>query len=265
MYNYFSFKRFLLILRNDIISDYKSWLIYLLTIVGVYTGISLIEGAVYKFSGDMAEPNNLNYLFPGFLFLGGYIATSMTFEDVQDKFKSNLYLTLPGSTLEKYGSGVLISGIGYTVFLIMGFVLASIVSNAFTRPLFGMGLAIFNPFTLSFGGGISVWTLCLWYLLSFSMFLVGSIAFKKAAFIKTVLAFFVVQLALSLIFTALGYLFFFNGDLINIDFYRLVNFDKTAMETSFYHLFIWLGVALSLFFNIVAYLKLREKEVKGGI
>lgn len=268
MYNYFSLRRFLLVLRNEVLSDYRSWLIYLITIVGVYTGISLIEGAVFRFSGNMAEPNNLNYLFPGFLFLGGYIATSLSFSDVNDKFKNNLWLTLPGSTLEKYGVGVLVSGIGYVIFLIAAFIIASVISNVFTRPIFGMGLAIFNPFTLDFGGfAPSVWHLAFIYLLTHSIFLVGSIVFKNAAFIKTVLVAFAVQLALSIIFSLIGYILVKAGLSMNWDINALIDFNFTpgnlaaiATRTS-----VITGVILSIFFNVVAYLKLTEKEVKGGV
>lgn len=266
MYNYFSLRRVLFILRNDILSDYKSWLIYLLAIVGVYTGISLLEGAAYKFSGSLSEPDNLNNLFPGFLFLGGFITSSMAFSDVNDKFKSSLWLTLPGSTLEKYISGVIISGIGYVVFLITAFIVASVVGNIFSRPIFGFGLAIFNPFTLSFGHE-SVWSLSLYYLLLQSIFIVGSIVFRKAAFIKTIFTVFAVQLVLSIIFSFIGYLFVKLGADIDWDLGRFLFFNY-APESIFnlvsQILLITCGI-LFIFFNIVGYLKLREKEVKGGV
>lgn len=269
MGNLFNLRRLFLLLRNEVLSDYKSWLIYLITIIGIYTGISLIEGLHYKFSGELPNLNNLNYLFPGFLFLGGFIATSMVFEDANDKFKSSLYFSLPGSSLEKYSVGLLVSGIGYVVFIILAFILASVVSNIFTRPIFGFGLDLFNPFTLAMGPfGSSIWLLCLYYLLTHSMFLVGSIAFKKAAFIKTVLVVFAIQLAYSIIFSIIGFFVARSGIAFNWDYSIFVDFFvfKFSNAKSFFLIFTILsGLALSIFFNVVGYLKLREKEVKGGV
>lgn len=270
MSNFFNIRRFLLLVRNDILSDYKSWLIYLITIVGIYTGVSLIEGLQFKFTGIHPNPDNLNYLFPGFLFLGGFIATSQVFGDINDKFRSSLWFSLPGSALEKYSVGVIIAGFGYVVFLILSFFTASVVSNIFTRPIFGMGLNIFNPFTLTFGDGvgISTWWLCLYYLLTHSIFLVGSISFKKAAFIKTVLVAFAVQLLYSVIFGFIGFVVNRAGIARSWNFdivFDLFSFNFSNAKTIFFTSSILICLVISIFFNVVGYLKLREKEVKGGV
>lgn len=270
MNNFFNVRRFMLLVRNDVLSDYKSWLIYLITIVGIYTGISLIEGLQFKFTGNPPNPDNLNYLFPGFLFLGGFIATSQVFADVNDKFKSSLWFSLPGSALEKYSVGIVVAGFGYVVFVIVSFFIASVVSNIFTRPIFGMGLNVFNPFTLTFGnaGGISTWWLCLYYLLTHSIFMVGSISFKKAAFIKTVLVAFAVQLVYSVIFGFIGFVVNRTGIAKGWDLdiiFDLVRFDFHNAKTAFLTSSILICLVLSIFFNVVGYLKLREKEVKGGV
>lgn len=276
MNNFFNPRRFGLLIKNEIFSDYKTWLTYLITIVGVYTGIAILMGVAGKVSGGFYnyDLNVLNYsMFPGFLFLGGYIASSLAYSDANDKFKSSIWFSLPGSALEKYSVGILISGIGYVVFVILAFVLASTISNIFTRPIFGYGLAVFNPFTLTIDESMNFpmgWLLLI-YLLSHSMFLVGSITFKKAAFIKTVLVAFAVQIALSTILSLIGWIIIKTGLAYNWDLRVIENFFRAGLKDGdeifrFYiRVSVVIGVILSLFFNTVGYFKLREKEVKGGI
>jgi hypothetical protein len=53
MDKYFNSRRFGLIVRNEVVSDYKSWLTYFITVISVYTGLSIIEGITYKITGNL--------------------------------------------------------------------------------------------------------------------------------------------------------------------------------------------------------------------
>ncbi len=282
MNKYFNTRRFGLLCKNEVLSNYKSWGLYLITIIGIYTVIAMIITAVNKFTMGTAgfDPNALNYMFPGFLFIGGYIVSALTFSDINDKFKSSLWFSLPGSTLEKYTVGALISSIGYGIFIIAAFVLASSVSVIFTQPLFGSSMAIFNVRLFVYDSvnvGPNALLLILIYILTHSMFLVGSIVFRKGAFIKTVLVYSVVQTILSIIIAFIGLLVLKSGISESWDtrmFTKIIElFDESSAVysdgyTFGYYMAKWtliFGIPFSLFFNVVGYFKLAEKEVKGGI
>lgn len=278
MNNYFNTRRFGLLCKNEVLSNYKSWGVYLITIIGIYTVIAMIITAFNKFAMGSAgfNPNSLNYMFPGFLFIGGYIVSSLTFSDINDKLKSSLWFSLPGSTLEKYTVGVLVSSIGYGAFIIIAFVLASSVSVIFTQPLFGYSMAIFSVKLFVYDSmsiGPNALFLILVYILTHSIFLVGSIVFKKGSFIKTVLVFSVVQTVLYVIFAFIGIFVLKSGISENWDVRIFMGiheyFDAHVEFNSWINLMTkWtliIGLPFSLFFNVVGYFKLAEKEVKGGI
>lgn len=278
MNRYFNLKRFGLLCKNEILSKYKSWSIYFVTIMGIYIAISFIIAAANRYTGLVYDPNSLNYMFPGFLFLGGYIVSSLIFLDINDKFKSSLWFSIPGSTLEKYLVGVVVSSIGYSIFLILAFTAASLFSKLVTMPFFGTGMAVFNPFTLGaiheIGfTGLNMFLFIQIYILTHSIFLVGSIVFRKGAFIKTILVISVVQTILSIIIGLIVFFVIKSGISVSWDvrvfqsvqkFLEYNIYQNTAVSIIYRLVFI-LGLIFSLFFNIVGYFKLSEKEVKGGI
>lgn len=278
MNNYFNTRRFGLLCKNEVLSNYKSWGLYLITIVGIYTVIAMIITAVNRFAPVPVgyDPNSLNYMFPGFLFIGGYIVSSLTFSDINDKFKSSLWFSLPGSTLEKYTVGALISSIGYGAFIIAAFVLASSISIIFTQPLFGSSMAIFSVKLFVYDStsvGPNALFLVLVYILTHSMFLVGSIVFRKGALIKTVLVYSIVQTVLSIIFAFIGLLVLKSGisegwDIrifLGIEEYFETHAGFDTWKSLMTRWTLIIGIPFSLFFNVVGYFKLAEKEVKGGI
>ncbi|QEN05220.1 hypothetical protein EW093_11025 [Thiospirochaeta perfilievii] len=288
MNKYFNSRRFGLLCKNEVLSNYKSWGLYFITIVGSYTVLAMLITAYNKFTGQGVhgyDPNTLNYLFPGFLFIGGYIVSSLKFSDINDKFKSSLWFSLPGSTFEKYSVGVIVSSIGYSIFIIVSFIVASAISNIFTRPFFGSGMSIFNPLILGADryagvveysastGGVNVMVWVLIYVLTNSIFLVGSIVFRKGAFIKTLLVSSVVQTLLSIILGVIIYFTFRIGITDSWDvriFESIFKYLESHTDSETFNMFMlkWtllFLIPISLFFNVVGYFKLEEKEVKGGI
>lgn len=286
MNKYFNLRRFGLLLKHDILTSYKMG-IYFLTVVGLYTFLAVIIFAVNRVYPQRVDLNSLNYMFPGFLFLGGYIFTSLVFSDINDKFKSSLWFSLPASTLEKYLAAVLISSIGYVIFIVISFVAASLISNVVTRPIFGHGMAIFNPLYMAnhenelmldpdYRELYTVYYsffIYFTYLFSHSIYLVGSIVFKKISFIKTSLVSSAVSIVYSIIFAIMGYYIYKWGIVEEWDirifesiYFYVENASINETMPSLVVKWIMIPSAIfSLFFNVVGYFKLAEKEVKGGV
>lgn len=267
----FNIKRFAILYRNEVISNYKKWLIFLVTIIGIYTLIAIINGIAYKYAELPFNGNKMNNMFPFFLFLGGYIATSFIFADINNKLKNSLWFSIPGTTLEKYLVGLVGSSVGFVVFLIISFIFASLISSLLTLPLFGIRCNVFNPLKLSMGSGtieIKFMWISLIYILTQSVFIVGSITFKNAAFIKTVLVSVGILILYSILTGIIIKIVSSTGTLDSLDVRIFLNFFEKPypeIKSIFIRMIVFSNILFSIFFNCVGYLKLVEKEVKGGI
>lgn len=267
----FNFKRFALLYRNEILSSYRKWIIFLATIIGIYTLTAIIYGTADKYGLVHFNSNLINNFFTLFLFIVGYISTSFVFSDINNKLKNSLWFSLPGTTLEKFLVGMLGSSFGFVLFFIMAFILASLISAVITVPLFDLRCDVFNPFRLTVGSReikVSILWISLIYILTQSVFLVGSITFKSAAFIKTTLVAVGILIIYLIIMSIVISLFSTYGTLGNMDIRIITNIlgkPQIELRTLLLRILVISNSCVFIFFNIVGYLKLKEKEVKGGI
>jgi hypothetical protein len=121
-------------------------------------------------------------VFDLYLFLGGAIITSQSFRDIHAPETAMNWLTVPASKLEKLLVLLWFTSLGYALFLIVFFTLASPVVEGVLRFLFGRNNPLFKPFHLDHFQSIAG------YLLVQSIFFLGSAYFKSHRFIKTFLA-----------------------------------------------------------------------------
>jgi hypothetical protein len=174
----FSPRRVFLLLKRDFVHGYAGVLIAMAAVGGVmllFSFLSMLGGGAGR--GQYYAP-----FFGGLLFLGGFISTSGAFRELHQPGSGPFYLTLPGTLGEKLLSKLLVSGLGFAIatLLFMGGI--SAVSELINRAVFGAGHGLFNPIALDNLHAAAM------YLVVQSMFLLGSIWFRKVAFIKTALA-----------------------------------------------------------------------------
>jgi hypothetical protein len=131
--------------------------------------------------------------FTYLLFLGGCIITSFAFREVWHGGGGIAYLTLPGSTLEKLGVKLLLTSVGFAAGSLVLVTAAGAASEALDRLVFGVGHGFFDPFTPAVAQAV------VRYIVVQSLFLLGSIWFRKLAFIKTVLAIMVIGVCLGIL------------------------------------------------------------------
>lgn len=122
------------------------------------------------------------FVFNLYLFLGGAIITSQSFRDIHAPETAMNWLTLPASKLEKLLVLLWFTSLGYALFLIVFFTLASPVAEGVLRLLFGRNNPLFKPFHLDHFQSIAG------YLLVQSIFFLGSAYFKSHRLLKTFLA-----------------------------------------------------------------------------
>jgi len=130
---FFSFSRFYQLLRNDILLNYKK---YLLTIVGAFIlGFiaMLMTMPSYMYNDDTFKFDSSGYMnlfFMCLVGLGAFVGSA--FSELSSKIKTSNYLLMPASTLEKFLCQFVIRAmVGTVIFLFIFWVdahLARIVS-----------------------------------------------------------------------------------------------------------------------------------------
>ena len=258
--NAFSFKRLALLLRRDFSIGYKSVLIAMAAVGGFVILVSVLS-TLGRELGPIHEQ-----MYVPLLFLGGYIVTSLIFKELHLNGQSVFYLTLPGSSLEKYLSKLLVTTVGYAFGSLFFYTAVSSAVEGINRLIFGYGHPFFNPFERNTMNFIAV------YLVTQAVFLVGSVYFRKLAFIKTNLYLWLFGIVVAILVGVIGWFIFREyavGKNLNLEpyFQRLGDTGQLqgvlgSMAEKFWQ------VAKVLFWAVMApvcwvisYLRLRETEV----
>lgn len=156
-------------------------------------GIAAAAGALLTMNilGVITSAGSFNLqTFTGFgfviIFIGGYIFTSRIFNELQSPVKSHFFLTLPARAEEKLISAWLISSLFFITISYLLLSLISFIISGLLVLIFDGTLQVFNPFS------IEALKIAAIYLITQTIFLLGSIYFKKNNFLKTILAVFTV-------------------------------------------------------------------------
>lgn len=186
--NHFSPKRFYLLMRNTIFINATKILI----VTGVAgTLVILVSGlSAFRHTGDQLHIGL--YLF--FLFVSGILVSSNAFGSLREDISAGAWLTLPASIFEKFASRLFLTSIGYVFATALIYFVISVLSEGLNQILFAYSHPLFNPFESK------VWILMTVYIVLQSVFLTGSIFFRRFAFIKTLLFLSILCLALVLFF-----------------------------------------------------------------
>lgn len=180
----FSGRRFGRLLLRDLAFGYRGLLIAMAAVAGGIIVFSAFGALVMSARGaaeGTVQGNGYFGYFQGLLFLGGFIATSLAFREVWQNGSGIAYLTLPGSLLEKFVVKLLVTSVGFAVGATVFITATAAASEALDRLVFGVGHGFFNPFTPAVLQAVAR------YLVVQSFFLLGSLWFRKLAFVRTVL------------------------------------------------------------------------------
>jgi hypothetical protein len=174
-----------LVLR-ELATGYRSVLIAMAAVAGVIIITAALTMLGFTVTGRGAFGRSLSFYlnyFEQLLFIGGFIVTSFAFREVWQNGSGIFYLTLPGSTLEKLLSKILVTAVGYAVGSLVFMAVVSLASEGVIRLLFGAGFGFPDL------GAQLVTALksMLFYVITQSVFLLGSIWFRKTALVRTAL------------------------------------------------------------------------------
>jgi hypothetical protein len=251
---YFNPKRLWLLLRNDVLSFYRSTLISVGTLVVVLL--------LFFFVSTVSGRQGGSYLpiFGLILFIGGFLFTSSSFSDLHHKHKSALFLTLPSSNLEKFLGKLILTSVGYAVGVLVFFHLFTLLVYGLNLLFFDRPLTPFNPFQAHIFEYIGA------YLVTQSIFLLGAVTFKTRAFIKTILSisgFFLALMLFSFFVIWLFYKDYFTGQVVVETFQIESVIHNKHIFVEIVRILFW--VVLAPFLWWISYLRLRESEVQDGI
>jgi hypothetical protein len=180
----FNGRRFSRLLLRDLAYGYRGLLVAMAAVAGGIIVFSAIGALIMSARGvpeGTVQGNGYFGFFQGLLFLGGFIATSLAFREVWQNGSGIAYLTLPGSVLEKFVVKLLMTSVGFALGTLVFMSAVGAASEALDRLVFGVGRGFFDPFTPAVLQAVAR------YLVLQSFFLLGSIWFRKLAFVRTVL------------------------------------------------------------------------------
>jgi hypothetical protein len=183
----FAPRRLFLLLKRDLVNGYRGLLITIAAVGGTMIVISFLTALCGARGADIYTP-----YYYGFLVLGGLIYTSVVFKEMHQVGTGPFYLTLPGSRLEKFASKLLVSSVGFAAGTIIFIAVAAGISELLNRAVFGARNIMFNPLGEEVLMGAAVYIVCQ------AAYLLGSVWFRKLAFLKTALTISVLSIFLML-------------------------------------------------------------------
>ncbi len=258
-----------LLLKKQFYEDRKGLIIYAAVILCVMIIPNLIAGFIGQL-GLNSFSEDYRSLFGNFLYIGGFIMVSMAFsEGMYSKVKQHAWLMTPAHAHEKLIAKELSYAAIYPLALMLFMFISSTIVAGLDRLFFGVTHEIFNL------ADPAVWKMVLYYLVGQSIFILGATYFKKAHFIKTVLAillFLVVFGLLAMLFARIIYAPYakvmFHGN-INLSFNETTLMLSDRLQNLFNFLevtgkvFFW--ALLAPFCLIVSYFRIREVEAKDAV
>jgi hypothetical protein len=189
--NYFNFSRFVQLLVLELRRSTKAVVITLVIIFDLLLAGFILDNILNNYK--VYNVHEGSYAF--FLLLGGFIVSSLAFNDLGNPLRRHNYLTLPASTLEKFLSMWVLTCIVWMVVFTFLFILYSILANTIGYIFFkNTTYAAFAPLSV-----IPVNTMKYYFVLQ-GIFLVGAANFRAYSFAKTILTILITAVISGLIF-----------------------------------------------------------------
>lgn len=261
---FFSFNRFYLLLRNDILINYKK---YLFTVLGAFIVGYLIlfwqMPTVENIYANFIANNYNTAFFTGLLGLGAVVG--MAFPELENKIKTSNYLMLPASAFERMTVQFLIRVIGAGILYLVVFWLDAHLARFSALRISQGHIDAHRIESFHFSGLLIVKNDLLSKLaFIFGIFSIGMylfsirIFFKRFALVKTIISLVALYALLMCVMVLFSHLFYPEtiGFRVNVENYDLApNLTNNEIYGYSISLLSW------LFFLPLGYFKLKEKQV----
>jgi len=175
--NYFEPTRFWLLLKMELFRSRKGFILtFVITFGLLFTGFILenIFGTNIVF-----ESHPAGYAF--FLLIGGFILSSLAFNDLSNPLRRYNYLTLPASTFEKFFSMWFLTCVCWIILFTLTFIIYALIANSIGHLFFKkMTFLAFEPLAKTPINSIR------YYIVFQTVFLAGAVHFRGYVFPKTI-------------------------------------------------------------------------------
>ena len=170
--------RLLLLMRNSIIINRN----LILLLAAVFSALIILGRIVNALSGE--APFSYNNMFFLLLYISGFALTMSISRDLHDKRKSNTWLLLPASILEKFVTLLFLPTLLLATGIIIYMTIVSYLIEFGLAAFISTDINGFNPFSMDLFKGIGI------YVAFQAPFLAGAIYFRKHAMSYTFLILF---------------------------------------------------------------------------
>jgi hypothetical protein len=261
---FFSFNRFYLLLRNDILINYKK---YLFTVLGAFiVGYLILFWQMPKvenvYPNFMAD-NYSQVFYMGLLGLGAFVG--MAFPELENKIKTSNYLMLPASAFERMTVQFLIRVIGAGILYLVVFWLDAHLACFSALRIYQGHIDVHRIESFHFSSlFIGTKDLLSKLAIIFAIFSIGMylfsirIFFKRFALVKTIISLVAIYALFACVMVVFSHLFYPEtiGFRVHIDNYNL------TPEITNSNIWVYsISFVSWLFFLPLGYFKLKEKQV----
>ncbi len=228
----------------------KTWLIGF----GAISGILIVSTLLQSYATGFFNVGSLSSTGISFIFIAGYLVTSMAYNEIHTPARGQFYLILPANTFEKLLSNWLLTSVIYILVAQVLLSLVLIISGLLSALIFSTQIEFYNPFTEAGFKNMGI------YVVTQSIFFLGALYFRKNNMLKTLLSLFVIIVVISTVSGLFGWIILGEFNQINeenLPPQRLELFTDTIPQIA--RVLFW-GLTAP-FFLIVSYFKLKEREV----
>jgi len=261
---FFSFNRFYLLLRNDILINYKK---YIFTVLGAFiVGYIVLFMQMPKVANVYPNFTADNYsliFYMGLMGLGA--AVGMAFPELENKIKTSNYLMLPASAFERMSVQFLIRVIGAGILYMVVFWLVAHLARFSALSVFqghadAQTIESFHFSSLLIGSKDLLSKLgIIFAIFSIGMYLFSiRIFFKRFALVKTIISLVAVYALFACIMVLFSHIFYPEtiGFRVHIETYDLApDLTNSNLWVNSISFFSW------MFFLTLGYFKLKEKQI----
>lgn len=241
----FNIQRFALLIKLDLATNYKTILTFTTATTSLLFFYFLISPA------NNITGNFHTDLYNILLFVGGFWVSSLAFKELHDLKKNYIFLTMPCSSLEKFSCKLLLTSLGYVLALSIGYFILSVIINVFSLLILKQSQPLFNPLHPGILAHIY------YYIILHSIFLLGSIYFKKNVMSKILLTISCLLILLFVLIT-IGARFFLV--LNTFSFTPFANYERWfGLIPNFAKAIFWFYLAPLCW--LITYLRLTEEEL----
>ncbi len=247
--NFIKIERFYFLCRQTLGKERNEFFSICIKIIALFILATVLFGFIGISSYAVASP-----FFYLIFYFGGIRMAASAFPELRNTERSSFWLMIPGSTLEKYLSRLILTSLGFAVLFSLLFFIGVNVGNIINTLFFKSYFFIFIPFARA-----DFLSVAASFLILHSIFFAGGLFFKRYPIIKTILFVLMLILLFMIGVSIIGGIVFSYRVSFNVENFPVVSRYWALSVSLFYKIICY--CIIPLFCWIIGYQRLKEVEV----